>query len=110
MKSLKKQLKKINENKILIEFARIIGIPPIHIIIKNQDSHICDIRHLYCKLRYDMHGQNYSKIGREINRTHTAVRYGISRINDLLFIEDEEIINIWEKVKNISGFYYESPA
>ena len=57
-----------------------------------------------------MHGQNYSKIGREINRTHTAVRYGISRINDLLFIEDEEIINIWEKVKNISGFYYESPA
>ena len=34
----------------------------------------------------------------------------IDRVPFRILIEDEEIINIWEKVKNISGFYYESPA
>ena len=103
--TMKNNLLKLYENRVLHEFAKQLNVTPMHIIEQNKNRHISDIRQLYCKLRYEMHGANYSAIGREIGRTHTAVRYGILRINDLLFLKDRNIVTKWNRVKNIPGFY-----
>ena len=97
------------ENKVLIVFANRLGVTPMQIIAKNKSSHITDIRHLYCKLRYEMHGETYLKTGQEINRTYTPVRSGVMRINNLIYTNDKKIVAMWNRVKDIPGFFYNSP-
>ena len=88
------------ENKILNEFARLFGVTPLEIIAKNRCQNITDIRHLYCKLRSEMHRINYSLIGTEIGRTYRTVQRGINRINGLLYINDPIVVPMWNMVKN----------
>ena len=94
-----------SENRVLNEFAKRLDVTPMQIIQHNKSSHICDIRHLYCKLRHDRHGETYSATGREIGRAHATVKYGVSRINDLLDMNDKKIVAMWNRVRDISGFY-----
>ena len=93
------------EKRVMNEFAMRLNITATQLIRHNKCSSISDIRHLYCKLRHDKHGVSYAKTGREINRSHTAVKYGVMRINDMLQIEDSKIVDKWNLVKNISGSY-----
>ena len=93
------------ENKALIEFAKLLNVTPTDITAKSKCSDITDIRHLYCKLRYEMHGLTYLRIGCEIGRHHSTVRYGILRINNLLFYNDKNISAMWNRVKDILAFY-----
>ena len=72
------------ENKVLIEFAKLMGVTPTQIKAKNKIRQMSDMRHLYCKLRYEMHSVTYSAIGREIDRQAATVRYGVMRITPLL--------------------------
>ncbi len=105
MKNIKNVLLEHTENKVMIEFAMQFNITPMQIIEPNKSSQISDIRHLYCKLRHDWHGVNYSATGREIGRSHATVKYGVMRINELLKLNDKKIVSMWSRVKNISGFY-----
>ena len=75
----------------------------MEIITHDKSSKISDIRHLYCKLRHDRHGISYTEIAKEIGRTHTAVSYGIARINDLLGIDDIKITRMWNSASTING-------
>ena len=104
--NMKNNLFELKENRVLHEFAKRLNVTPMQIIEKNKHAYISDIRHLYCKLRYDMHGVNYSVIGREIGRTHTAVRYGAQRIDILLLVNDKRTVEMWNKVKDISGYIF----
>ena len=90
------------EKRVMSEFARRLGVTPKEIIEHNKKPHISEIRHLYCKLRNEMHGISYSAIAREIERTHTSVIKGLKRINDLLFVKDEKVVKMWNIVKDIS--------
>ena len=94
-----------DEAKTLEVFALLMGVTPAQIIKKNKSSQITNIRHLYCKLRHEMHGANYTEIGREISITHSAVRRGIERINKLIFKKNKNIIKMWERVKHIPEIY-----
>ena len=60
------------------------------------------IRHLYCKLRCEIHGLSYSAMGREIGRADTTVKYGVKQINDLLYLKNKKTIGMWNRVKDIS--------
>jgi chromosomal replication initiation ATPase DnaA len=111
MKQNKKTLKKHAdyrlarlENKVLIEFAKRMNVTPMEIIQHNKSTSISDIRHLYCKLRHENHGVNYSATGRELDRSHTAVIYAVMHINDLLLMKDKRIAEMWKRVKNIPGY------
>ena len=105
MKNTKNQLLMRNENRIMNEYAMRLNITPMEIIQYNNRAHISDIRHLYCKLRHDWHGVNYSATGREIGRAHTTVKYGVKRINKLLMKNDKKILKMWNRVRDISGLY-----
>ena len=93
------------EKRVMHEFARRLGVTPKEIIEHNKKPHISEIRQLYCKLRNEMHGISYSATAREIERTHTAVIKGVKRINDLLYLKDEKVVKMWNKVKDISVLY-----
>ena len=94
------------ENKVLIEFTKQFYVTPTQIIEKNKKRHMCDIRHVYCKLRYEMHGATFSDIAHEIDRTYTSVRSGVMRINNLLEANDHKIVAMWNRVKDIEGCFY----
>lgn len=98
------------ENKVLIEFAKLMGVTPTQIKAKNKIRHMSDIRHLYCKLRYEMHSVTYSATGREIDRHAATVRYGVMRINNMLLLNDSKTVAMWNRIKDIPGFYYEPPT
>ena len=99
------ELQNESENKVIIDFAKQLNVTPIQIIQHRKCSRISNIRHLYCKLRCENHGANYATIGREIGRDHTTVIYAIKRVNDLLSLNDQKIVEMWEKVKEIPGYY-----
>ena len=105
MKETKIQTLEVTENKVLIEFANRLGVTPMQIVEKNKSSHITDIRYLYCKLRYEMHGATYLKTGQEICRAYTPVRSGVIRINNLIYSNDKKIVAMWNKVKDIPAYY-----
>ena len=94
-----------NENRVLNEFANRLNVTPMQIMEPNKSSHICDVRHLYCKLRHDRHGITYSATGREIGRAHSTVKYSVKRINDLLLMNDKRILKMWSRVRDISELY-----
>jgi chromosomal replication initiation ATPase DnaA len=100
MEQINYELNEEFEKKIITEFARLLGVTPTQIIAKNRCQHITDVRHLYCKLRCEMHGVNYSLTGREIGRTYRTVERGINRINGLLYINDPIVVPMWNMVKN----------
>jgi chromosomal replication initiation ATPase DnaA len=106
MENLKTELFDTNENKVLIEFAKLLNVTPIQIIAKNKIRHICDIRQLYCKLRYEVHGATYLEIAHEIDRDLTTVRKGLMRINNLLDVDNTKIVTMWNRVKDTPGFYH----
>ena len=89
------------EKKIMNEFARRLGVTPMQIIEKNRASHITDIRHIYCKLRHDMHGLKYTAVASEIDRTPKAVKKGVIRIDDMLYVKDIKVVTMWNRVKCI---------
>jgi chromosomal replication initiation ATPase DnaA len=93
------------ENRVMHEFAKRLNVTPMQIIQHDKSAHISDIRHLYCKLRHDRHGVNYSATGREIGRAHATVKYAVKRINDLLNMNDKKTVEKWNKIRNISGYY-----
>ena len=93
------ELQNESENKVIIEFAKLLNIAPMEIIARINNQKISDIRHLYCKLRCENHGASYARIGREIGRHHATVIYAIKRINDLLSLNDKKIVEMWNKVK-----------
>ena len=99
------ELQKESENKVIIDFAKQFNVTPMQIIQQNKRPQISDIRHLYCKLRCEKHGVSYSATAREIGRSHTAVRYAVKRINNMLCKNDEKIVAMWEKVKDVPGYY-----
>ena len=105
MEKIKNEQLKRSENRVMNEFAKRMNVTPMQIIKHNKSSQISDIRHLYCKLRHDRHGVTYSATGREIGRAHATVKYGVMRINDLLFLKDKKTIELWNKVRDISGYY-----
>ena len=92
-------------NRVMNEFAMRLNITPMQIIQQNKSGHISDIRQLYCKLRHDRHGLTYSATGREIGRVHATVKYGVMRINELLHMNDKNILAMWNKVRDISGYH-----
>lgn len=98
------------ENKVLIEFANRLGVTPMQIIAKNEIRHICDIRQLYCKLRYEIHGATYLEIAHEIDRNPTTVRNGVMRINNLLDVDNIKIATMWNRIKDTPGYYYVTPT
>ena len=93
------------DNRVMSEFAKRMNITPIQLIKHNKSTHISLIRQLYCKLRHDRHGVNYSATGREISRSHATVKYGVARINALLNTNDKKIMKMWNRVRDISGYY-----
>ena len=105
MKKPNYELQNESENNVIIEFAKQFDVTPIQIIARINNQQISDIRHLYCKLRCENHGANYATIGREIGRHHATVIYAIKRINDLLSLNDQKIVEMWNKVKGIPGYY-----
>lgn len=105
MQKLIYQLVNDTENKVLMEFAKLFNVTPTEITEQNKNRHLSDIRHLYCKLRYEMHGASYSTIAREIDRTHTTVKYGIMRVNNLIHVNEKKIVTMWNRAKNIMGYY-----
>ena len=100
----------IRENKVMCEFVKFFDITPMQIVSKNKSSTISEIRYLYCKLRYENHGLTYSEVAREVDRKPATVRYGVNRINELLSYGDKRIITMWNRIKDISGFYMQSTA
>ena len=94
-----------NENRVLYEFAKRLEVTPTQILEPNKTRYISEIRHLYCKLRNEMHGISYSETAREIGRTHTAVIKGLKRINKKLFWEERNIVMMWNRVKDIPGLF-----
>ena len=106
MKPIENNILELNENKVLNEFAKRLNVTPMQIIEQNKHSFISDIRHVYCKLRYEMHGSTFSDIAHEIDRTYTAVRSGVMRINNLLEANDHKIVTMWNRVKDIEGCFY----
>ncbi len=105
MKQITNELlqRRINsENKVMNEFAKRLNVTPRQIIEHNKSELICVIRHLYCKLRCDIHGLSYTAMGREIGRADTTVRYGVMQINDLLYLKNKKTIEMWNRVKDIS--------
>ena len=105
MKQTNNELLERNDNRVLSEFAKRLDVTPMQIMEHNKEPHICDVRHLYCKLRHDWHGLTYSETGREIGRCHGTVKYGVRRINDLLLMNNNKILKMWNKVRDISGLY-----
>lgn len=105
MKNSINELVEYNQNNVLREFAKRIGVAPKQIVERNKGACITDIRHLYCKLRYDMHGLTYTATGREIGRSHSTVKYGVERINNLLRYNDKIIVELWNRVRNIPELY-----
>lgn len=105
MITTKNTLLELSENKVLCEFAKQLNVTPMQIVAPNKTSRITDIRHLYCKLRYEKHGLTYLETGSEIGRHHATVRYGIMRINNLIRFNDQRITAMWNRVKDIPGFY-----
>ena len=93
------------EEKIMIDFTTLLGVTPMEMIAKDKTMRITIIRHLYCKLRYEMHSVTYSAIGREIDRHAATVRYGVMRINNMLLLNDRKIVAMWNRIKDIPGFY-----
>ena len=110
MENIKNKLHEPTDNKVMIQFAKRFGISPMQIISQDKCSHISDIRHLYCKLRYECHDLTYAEIGHEISRSITAVYYGVNRINDLLRAKNKKIVTMWKRVKNIGDLYTNSPS
>ena len=106
MENIKNDLLMGIENIVMNEFAMRLNITPMQIIKKNKSGQISDIRQLYCKLRHDSHGVSYSATGREIGRAHTTVKYAVMRINDLLHMNDKKIVEMWNRVRNISGYEF----
>ena len=93
------------QNVVMGEFARRMAVSPMEIIARNKSAQISEIRHLYCKLRHDAHGVSCSEIAREIGRTFDTVKYGVNRINDMLLIGDQRVMEMWDGVKDILGNY-----
>ena len=89
------------EEKVMHEFTKRLKITPKQIMEHNKEPLISDIRYLYCKLRYDMHGVTFKTVGLELGRSYSTVWYGVHRINDLLDRNDEIILDLWNKVKDI---------
>lgn len=87
----------------LHEFAKKIGVTPREILEKNKSEYITDVRHLYCYLRCEIDGETYSKVGKEIYRSHNAVSKGVKRIIFLLSKNYTKIEDMWDKVKCISN-------
>ena len=90
------------ENKIMQEFANRLGFTTQQILEPNKKTHMAELRHLYCKLRSENHSESFSVIARELGRSHTAVRRGFDKINDLFYMGDEVTLERWNKVKDIS--------
>ena len=99
------ELQNESDNKVIIEFAKLFDVTPMQIIARINNQKISDIRHLFCKLRCENHGLSYTETGREIGRTPATVRYAVRRINDLLSLNDLKIVEMWDKVKGIPGYY-----
>lgn len=93
------------EEKIMIDFTTLLGVTPMEMIAKDKTMRITIIRHLYCKLRYEMHGKTYATIAQEIDRSRKAVSDGIKRVNDLLFTKEITVELMWNKVKCIPCAY-----
>ena len=100
------KIKVLDENRVLTEFAKRLNVTPMQIIEKNRIRHMCDIRHLYCKLRYEMHGATYSEVAHEIDRSHVTVRYAVMRINNMLEVNNSKIVAMWNGVKDIAGYFF----
>ena len=106
MINMKNELHKGIENRVMNEFAMRLNITPMQIMEHNKSAHISDIRHLYCKLRHDRHGITYSATGREIGRVHATVKYGVTRINKLLCMNDKRMVAMWNRVRDISEYNF----
>lgn len=94
---------------VLVVYSKCMQIRPIQIIERSKKSDICIIRNLYFKLRYEMHGESYTAIGRETGRYYTTVRSGIESINKLLSY-NKEVLQMWNCIKSIPGFYLSSSS
>lgn len=86
------------------KYAELMEVTPEQIIEKNNKPAIVEIRSIYCKLRHEKHGYNYSQIGRELGRTHATVIYAIKRMNDLLSVGDKEVNRKWNLVKHLREY------
>ena len=90
------------DKTVLKEFAKRLGVTTEIILEHNKRTDVAEYRHLYCKLRREMHDEKFSIIARELDRSHTAVRRGFDKINDLFYMGDEVTLERWNKVKDIS--------
>lgn len=95
------QKEKECNKRVLIEFTKLLNITPAQLIEENKNQIICEMRHLYCKLRCDIHKVSFATTGIEINRHCSTVGKGVRRINNLLSFEDERVVAIWNLVKDI---------
>lgn len=87
--------------RILNEFTNRLNLTPADLIKPDKSEIMCEIRHLYCKLRCENHNATYAAVGIEINRHCSTVAKGVKRINNLLFYEYESVVEMWELVKDI---------
>lgn len=87
--------------RILNEFTNRLNLTSVDLIEPDKSEIMCEIRHLYCKLRCENHGATLTKVSSEIKRDRTTLGRGLKRINNLLFYEDKRVVAIWELVKNI---------
>ena len=87
--------------RILNEFTEILDITPADLIKPDKSEIMCEIRHLYCKLRCENHEETLTKVSTEIKRDRTTLGRGLKRINNLLFFEDKRVVAMWELVKDI---------
>lgn len=105
MKQSRNELVNLIGKRVMKEFAKRLDVTPHQIMEHSKKQRISDIRNLYCKLRHDEHGVNYTATGREIGRSSATVNHGVRRINDLLSLKDEKIVKMWDMVKDISTSY-----
>ena len=90
-----------NDNRVLQEFAKKMGVAPKQIMEQNKSPQITEIRYLYFKLRCEMHGISFSQAGREIGRSPATVKYGVKQINYFLGSNYPKLHEMWEKIKDI---------
>ena len=95
-------MERLFENDVLVAHAKCTDVTPMEIEGKNKKRKISESRKLFYKLRYDMHGESFTSIGRETDRCYSTVKRGIESANDLLSY-DEKFIEKWNKVKVIPG-------
>ena len=92
MELTQEKLQRLAKNIFLIEFAKLMNVTPMELIVPDKRAEITLIRNLYYFWRSKKYKLTHEQIGREINRDRSTVSHGIRRIVAFTDIEDKKTI------------------